>query len=123
VATTFTIGHPSKGEKSGTMQSVISFIIRVDFPNNADVERMEGKALNAIFDLNETGSSFRLEVQAERSAVDEQATPSRQKPDVSSRLHPPILQVRSVSCRRREKRNERCPLSVLNLPLNNNLPL
>jgi hypothetical protein len=76
VATTFTMGYPSKGEKSSTIQSVISFIIRIDFPNNANVERMEGKALNAIFDLNETGSSFRLEVQAERSAADEQATPS-----------------------------------------------
>jgi hypothetical protein len=51
---------------------VISFITRIDFPNNANVEKMEGKNLNAIFDdLDETGSSFRLEVQAERSAADE----------------------------------------------------
>jgi hypothetical protein len=76
VPTTFTMGYASKGEKSSAMQSVISFVIRVDFPNDANVERMEGKALNAIFDLNETGSSFCLEVQAERSAADEQATPS-----------------------------------------------
>jgi hypothetical protein len=62
----------SKGEKSSTIHSVISFITRIDFPNNANVERMEGKALNAIFDdLDDTGSSFRLEVQAERSAADE----------------------------------------------------
>jgi hypothetical protein len=37
---------------------------------------MEGKALDAIFDLFETGSSFCLEVQAEQSAAHEQATPS-----------------------------------------------
>jgi hypothetical protein len=71
VATAFTMGYSSKGEKSTAMHSVISFITRVDFPNNSNVERMEGKALNAIFDLDETGSSFRLEVQAERSAADE----------------------------------------------------
>jgi hypothetical protein len=41
VATTFTMGCPCKGEKSSAMQSVISFVTRVDFPNNADVERME----------------------------------------------------------------------------------
>jgi hypothetical protein len=33
-----TMGHPSKGEKSSTMQSVISFVTRVDFLNNANVE-------------------------------------------------------------------------------------
>jgi hypothetical protein len=66
------MGYSSnKDEKSSTIHSVISFITRIDFPNNAYVERMEGKALTAIFDLDETGSSFRLEVQAERSTADE----------------------------------------------------
>jgi hypothetical protein len=66
-----------EGEKSSTLlYSVLSFITSIDFPNNAEVERMEGKALNAIFDLDDvwraqTGSSFRLEVWAERSAADE----------------------------------------------------
>jgi hypothetical protein len=72
VATAFTIGYSFKGEKSCTIHTVISFITRIDFPKNANVEKMEGKNLNAIFDdLDETGSSFRLEVQAERSAADE----------------------------------------------------
>jgi hypothetical protein len=71
VSTAFTMGYSSKGEKNLTLYSVISFITRIDFPNNAYVERIERKALNAIFDLHESGSSFRLEVQAERSAADE----------------------------------------------------
>jgi hypothetical protein len=44
VATAFTMGYSSnKDEKSSTIHSVISFITRIDFPNNAYVERMEGR--------------------------------------------------------------------------------
>lgn len=71
VPTAFTMGYSSKGEESGTLDSVISFITRIDFPKDADAERMEDKALRAILDLNETGSSFHVEVHAERSAADE----------------------------------------------------
>jgi hypothetical protein len=78
VSKAFTMGYSKKVEKSSALYySVLSFITRIDFPtSNANVERMEGKALNAIFDVvdvwrAQTGSSFRLEVSAERSAADE----------------------------------------------------
>jgi hypothetical protein len=48
VSKAFAMGYSKKGEKSSTFYSVISFITRIDFPNNANVESMEDKAPNAI---------------------------------------------------------------------------
>jgi hypothetical protein len=66
----------SERESDGTLTSVLSFIVQMDFPDTDKAEKFESKALDTILDLNdawkaESGTTFRVEITAYRSFGDE----------------------------------------------------
>jgi hypothetical protein len=69
------IGSPER-ESDGTLSSVLSYIVKMNFPDTDKAEKFESEALDIIIDLNdawkaESGTTFRVEIAADRSFEDE----------------------------------------------------
>jgi hypothetical protein len=69
------MGFPER-ESDGTMTSVQSYIFKIAFPDTDKAEELESKALDTIINMNdawkaESGTTFRVEIFAERSFEDE----------------------------------------------------
>jgi hypothetical protein len=69
------MGFP-KRDSDGTLTSALSYIVKINFPDTDQAEKLESKALDTILDLNdawkvESGITFRVEIAAARSFEDE----------------------------------------------------
>jgi hypothetical protein len=69
------IGFPER-KSDGTLTSALSYVVKINFPDTDQAERLESKALDAILDLSdawkaESGIPFRVEIAADRSFEDE----------------------------------------------------
>jgi Niemann-Pick C1 protein len=75
VAEKNSMGFPER-ESDGTLTSVLSYTVKMDFPDTDKAEKLESKALDTILDLSdawkaESGTTFRVEIAADRSFGDE----------------------------------------------------
>jgi hypothetical protein len=69
------MGFPER-ESDGFLTSALSYSFNIEFPDTEKAEKLESKALDTILDLNaawkaETGTTFRVEIVADRSFEDE----------------------------------------------------
>jgi hypothetical protein len=76
VAVKSIMGFPER-DSDGTLTSALSYSFKIDFPDTDKAEKLESKALDIIIDLNdawkaeESGTTFRVEISADRSFEDE----------------------------------------------------